>query len=152
MGKNPKDNLLELVNTTYPGLFEQLADVELERVIFEESGWRGRELLSHMAAWNLVVATALEHFSRGEEYLLPDFEEDEFNQRTALDHKDLPVDEVMAHWKHSVEEMTRSIEKIPAEKFPGELLYPWGGDRGDITQLVKFFIEHDQEHIAEILK
>ena len=152
MGKNLKDNLLELLDTTYPGLYGQLKDVDLERVIFEESGWRGRELLSHMAAWNLVVATALEYFSRGEEYLLPEFEEDEFNQRTALEHTDLPVEEVMAHWKHSVAELIAAIEKIPADKFPGELLYPWGGERGDITRLVRYFIEHDQEHVAEILK
>ena len=152
MGKNPKQNLLDLISTTYPGLFEQLESVDLERVIYEDSGWRGRELLSHMAAWNLVVATTLEHFSRGEDYLIPDLEEDEFNQRTALEHQDLPVDEVIVYWKHSVEEMTFAIEKIPAEKFPGNLLYPWGDERGDIIQLVKYFIEHDEEHVAEILK
>ncbi|HAY83816.1 MAG TPA: hypothetical protein DCY42_02520 [Chloroflexi bacterium] len=152
MGKNPKENLLDLISTTYPGLFEQLEGVELERVVFEESGWRGRELLSHMAAWNLVVATTLEHFSRGEDYLIPDLEEDEFNQRTALEHQDLPVDEVKVYWKHSVEELTLAIEKIPAEKFPGDLLYPWGDERGDIIQLVKYFIDHDEEHVAEILK
>jgi hypothetical protein len=56
MWKNPKETLLELIRTTYPGLFEQLGDADLERVIYEESGWRGRELLSHMAAWNRVVA------------------------------------------------------------------------------------------------
>ena len=152
MGKNLKDNLLELIRTTYPGLFEQLEGVDLERVVFEESGWRGRELLSHMAAWNLPVATTREHFSWGENYRIPDFEEDEFNHRTALEHKHLPVEEVLAQWKHSVEELTGAIETIPAEKFPGDLLYPWGGERGDITRLVKYFIEHDQEHVAEILK
>jgi len=87
-----------------------------------------------------------------EDYLIPDLEEDEFNQRTALEHQDLPVDEVIVYWKHSVEEMTFAIEKIPAEKFPGNLLYPWGDERGDIIQLVKYFIEHDEEHVAEILK
>ena len=152
MGKNPKETLLELIRTTYTGLFKQLEGVDLERVIYEESGWRGRELLSHMAAWNRVVATTLAHFSRGQDYLIPDFAEDQFNQRTALEHKDLPVEAVMAHWKHSVEVLTSAIENIPAENFPGDLLYPWGDERGDINQLVKYFIEHDQEHIAEILK
>lgn len=152
MGKNPKETLLELIRTTYPGLFKQLEGVDLERVIYEESGWRGRELLSHMAAWNRVVATTLAHFSQGKEYLIPDFAEDQFNQRTALEHKDLPVEEVVLHWKDSVEKLTSAIEKIPAEKFPGDLLYPWGGERGEIIQLVNYFIEHDQEHIAEIIK
>jgi len=152
MEKNPKETLLDLIGSTYPGLFEQLGGADLERVIYEESGWRGRELLSHMAAWNLAVATTLAHFSRGEEYLIPDFEEDQFNQRTALAHKELPVEAVMAHWKGSVEELTSAIEKIPAEKFPGDLLYPWGDERGEISQLVGYFIEHDQEHVAEILK
>ena len=151
MGKNPKETLLELIRTTYRGLFKQLEEADLERVIYEESGWRGRELLSHMAAWNRVVATSLEHFSRGEEYLIPDFAEDQFNQHTALEHKDLPVEEILVHWKDSVEEMTSAIERIPAEKFPGDLLYPWGDERGDIIQLVNYFIEHDQEHVAEIL-
>ena len=152
MGKNPKETLLELIRTTYTGLFKQLEGVDLERVIYEESGWRGRELLSHMAAWNRVVAMSLELFSQGKEYLIPDFAEDQFNQRTALEHKDLPVEEVVLHWKDSVEKLTSAIEKIPAEKFPGDLLYPWGGERGEIIQLVNYFIEHDQEHIAEIIK
>ena len=152
MGKNPKETLLELIHLTYPGLFDQLGEADLERVIYEESGWRGRELLSHMAAWNRVVATTLAHFSRGEEYLIPDFAEDQFNQRTALEHQDLPVEAVKAYWKHSVEELTFAIEKIPVENFPGDLLYPWGDERGDINQLVKYFIEHDKEHVAEILK
>ena len=152
MWKNPKETLLELIRTTYPGLFEQLGDADLERVIYEESGWRGRELLSHMAAWNRVVATSLELFSQGEEYLIPDFAEDQFNQRSALEHKDLPVEEIMLLWKDSVDELTIAIERLPAEYFPGDLLYPWGGERGEIIQLVNYFIEHDQEHIAEILK
>ena len=152
MGKNPKETLLDLIRTTYPGLFEQLEVADLERVIYEETGWRGRELLSHMAAWNLVVALSLEYFSRGEEYLIPDFAEDQFNQRTAVEHKDLPLDEVMGHWKRSVEELISALERIPTEKFPGNLLYPWGDERGDIIQLVKYFIEHDQEHVAEILQ
>lgn len=36
--------------------------------------------------------------------------------------------------------------------FPGDLLYPWGGERGTIAQLVEFLIDHDAEHRDEIVK
>ena len=151
MGKNLKQDLLETISQTYPPLFERLEDIDLERVIYPESGWRGRELLSHMAAWNLAVVTALDHFLEGKDYLIPDFEEDQFNQRTAVEHQDLPADEVRAFWKHSIVKVTFAIEKIPEELFPGELLYPWGEERGSIPHLVSYFIEHDVDHIQEIV-
>lgn len=152
MGKDLKDELLNALSESYPPMFAQLEGVDLERVLFADSGWRGRELLSHMAAWNLAVAAALEHFLEGKEYLIPDFEEDKFNQRTAVEYPDLAASELVAKWKHSVVEMTFAIEAIPPERFPGELVYPWGDERGDIPTLVHYFIEHDQEHLAEIRK
>jgi hypothetical protein len=32
------------------------------------------------------------------------------------------------------------------------MLYPWGDERGDISLLVHYMVEHDEEHLGEILK
>jgi hypothetical protein len=150
METNEKEQLLNTLNEVYPLLYDRLEGLDLETVVFEDSGWRGRELLSHMAAWNREVASSLEHFVKGEEYLISEFDEDEFNQRTAAEHQELPAAEIVELWKRSTAEITAAVEKLDAESFPGDLLYPWGDEWGDITGLVKYFLEHDEEHIEEI--
>ena len=40
----------------------------------------------------------------------------------------------------------------PPDQFPGDLLYPWGDERGSIAELVEFIVEHDAEHRDEIVK
>ncbi len=39
-----------------------------------------------------------------------------------------------------------ALKELSEDKFPGDLVYPWGGERGDIVKLVEYFIEHDIEH------
>jgi hypothetical protein len=41
---------------------------------------------------------------------------------------------------------------MPLDLFPGDLLYPWGDDRGSIADLVEFVTGHNTEHRDEILQ
>ncbi len=41
---------------------------------------------------------------------------------------------------------------MPSAQYPGDLLYPWGDERGSIAQLVELIVEHDAEHRDEIVK
>ena len=46
----------------------------------------------------------------------------------------------------------KAIEDIPDEFFPGDLVFPWGNESGDIHKLVDYMIEHGIEHRDEIGK
>lgn len=152
MGKAVKQKLLDLLNNTYPSLYNKFVDFDLETVLHQDSGWRGREILSHMGAWNHEVVKTLKGILDKEEYLIPDYDEDEFNHKQVEEQKNLTTASIFENWKHSVKEMILAVENISDDSFPGDFLYPWGDERGDIFGFVKYFIDHDIEHIEEIEK
>ncbi len=39
---------------------------------------------------------------------------------------------------------------MPIERFPGDMLYPWGEERGDIATLIEYMTDHVIEHQEEI--
>ena len=45
-----------------------------------------------------------------------------------------------------------AVQEITFDKFPGDLLYPWGDERGSIAQLVEYMAEHDIEHRDDIVE
>ena len=44
------------------------------------------------------------------------------------------------------------MEAIPDDLFPGDLLYPWGDERGTIADLVVYMTDHAIEHRDEIVR
>jgi hypothetical protein len=44
------------------------------------------------------------------------------------------------------------VNDFPVEQWSGDLLYPWGDERGSISTLVEYMMEHDLEHRDEIVK
>ena len=54
-------------------------------------------------------------------------------------------------YEKAYDEFWVAIVDIPSDRFSGELLYPWGDEKGSITKLIEYFIEHAIEHRDEIL-
>ena len=57
---------------------------------------------------------------------------------------------MLEEWEKAREVFVESVMVIPPELYPGDLLYPWGDERGTVALLVDYMIEHDGEHQAEI--
>ena len=58
----------------------------------------------------------------------------------------------MTEWEQAHDELKQAVQEIPVDRFPGDMLYPWGEERGSIATLVDYMIEHDVEHRDEISK
>jgi hypothetical protein len=69
-----------------------------------------------------------------------------------LGQQELTSDQVFENWVQAREEFKAALMELPVEQFPGDLLYPWGDERGTIAHLVEMMAEHDVEHRAEIVK
>ncbi len=149
-GEELKQDLLNLIRETHSALLTTIDKTDLEIIIHKDSGWRAREMLSHIGAWDRELVHTLREFNEGNEYLTPDFDEDAFNGQAALAQKNMSTGEIVEDWKDAREELFKALEMIPAEKFPGELLFPWGDERGSIYELIKYFCDHDLEHKEEI--
>jgi hypothetical protein len=88
----------------------------------------------------------------GSKYTIPDFEEDVFNQQSVRELHLLTDNEILKLWEQTHEELKGAIHDIAPDQFPGDLLYPWGDERGTIKYLVEYMIKHEVEHRNEIMK
>ena len=147
-----KRRLIELLNETHSTTREILEGVDLDLVVYKDSGWRIRDILGHIAAWDRQVVNSLSAFRVDQEYALPDHNEAAFNKQDVLSKQDLPKGQILEEWEQAREAFKEAVEEIPVDQFPGDVLYPWGDERGTITYLVEIMIRHDIKHRDEILK
>ncbi len=154
MPSDNKNYLLQRLTETHSAIQSILEGVDLELRVHADTEWRIRDILGHIATWDREISKSLRAFLAGTEYLTPDLddEETEFNQREVTEQRKLSTQQIVAEWDQARADLKTAIRDIPADRFPGDLRYPWGDERGSIARLVEYFIKHDEEHHAEILK
>ena len=151
MTSGDKNYMLDKLTTTQATIQYILAGVDLELTVYADTGWRIRDILGHIATWDWEIVKVLQAFLAGDEYLIPGIQDDEsdFNAEAVAAQRSLSTEQILADWKQSRQDLLAAIDEIPLERFPGDFVYPWGDERGPITRLVEYFIEHDEEHQAE---
>jgi hypothetical protein len=154
MNSGDKDYLLDRLAESHSTLQTLLEGINLELLVYSESDWRIRDILGHIATWDREVTKSLRAFLAEIEYVIPGLygDETEFNEQAVIEQRELSTQQIIAEWEQAREDFKAAINEIPTERFPGDLLYPWGDERGSIAQLVEYMIEHDEEHRDEIVK
>jgi len=154
MSEKDKKHLLELLAETHLVLRAKLNEVDLEMPVHNDSGWRVRDIIGHIATWDQETARSINASRAGSEYLIPDLDDTEgdFNDKAVLKQKKLSHQQILNEWEQAYDELMRSVEELPIELFSEVMLYPWGGERGSIAKLVKYMVKHTVEHRNEILK
>ena len=154
MSTKDKKNLLDKLTEAHLATLVVLEKTNLEMPIYEDSGWRVRDILGHIATWNQQTAISINAYRAGEEYLIPDLDEEEadFNGRAVEEQKKLSSQQLLSEWEEAYNELKKAVQDMPADRFPGDMLYPWGDERGSIVDLVEYMIEHCDEHRDEIIK
>ena len=142
--------LLDMLDKTHSELRAKIKGVNLEIPVYEEGEWQIRDVIGHIAIWDREVVKSIRAFKEGSEYSIPNFDEDVYNDQAALEMRELTAEGVFNEWEQSREDFKAAIGELSAEQLTGEMLYPWGDERGDITLLVKYMCEHDEEHRDEI--
>jgi len=154
MSAKDKQNLLDKLDETHLATQATLNEVDLEKLVFSDSGWRIRDIVGHIATWDQEVAKSLRTYQEGSEYLIPNLDEEEvdYNQRAVEKQQELSNQQILAEWEQAFAELRKAVQDMPVDRFPGDMLYPWGDERGSIATLVEFIIEHAIEHQEEIIK
>lgn len=147
-----KQRLLELLTQTHSATRATLEGIDLEIRVYPESGWRIRDIIGHIATWDRQVAKSLRAFRVGDEYAIPDLDETAFNEQDVLRQQELTTQQVFEEWEQAREDFKEAVKEVPSDLFPGDLLYPWGDERGTVAHLVEMMAEHDVEHRDEIVK
>ena len=154
MSTTEKDRLVKMLTDTLLDTKKVLDGIDLELIVYTEGDWRVRDILGHIATWEIESTKSIRAFLEGSEYSIPDLDDEEhdFNQREVNEQRKLSDEDLIKEREAAREELKVVINEIPEEKFAGELLFPWGGETGSIAQLVEFMVEHDEEHRDEIVK
>jgi hypothetical protein len=152
MSVDVKRYLLEKLTEAHSATRAILKGVDLEIRVYTDTDWRIRDILGHITTWDREVTKSLRAFLAGTEHVIPDLDEDKFNQQSVLEQRQLSTQQIQAEWEQARDDFKEAIREIPSEQFSGDLLYPWGDERGSIAQLIEYMIEHDDEHRDEIVK
>jgi hypothetical protein len=159
MTDKDKSYLIDSLKETHADLRAIVTAADLEMPVYadddEGASWRIRDILGHIATWDLETAKSLRAYRAGGVYLTPDFDEHEehdFNQQAIAEQRKSSTQELMVEWERAREEFKEAVQDIPDDQFPGDLLYPWGDERGTIAYLVEYMVEHTVEHRNEIAK
>ena len=67
-----------------------------------------------------------------------------------MEQRELTTQQIFAEWEQAHEELKVTIQDMPLDKFPGDLLYPWGDELGSIAHVVEYMIEHRYEIVKAI--
>ena len=154
MSVGDNDDLLEKLIENRSATRALLEDVDPEMRVYTDPEWRIREILGHIATWDRQVAKSLRAFRAGSDYFIPDIEEDEsdFNEQAVLEQRTFSTQQIFMEWEQARDDLREAVREIPSGQFPGDLLYPWGGERGSIAKLIDYMIDHEDEHRDEIEK
>ena len=152
MSSDEKKRLLERMTATHADIQTHLEGADLELRIYSDTDWRIRDILGHIATWDREVTKSLQAFMVGAEYSIPGMTGDEtvFNEQAVAEQRKLSSQQILTEWDQAREDFKAALRDIPADRFPGDVLFTWGDERGSIPRLVEYMIEHDEEHGAEI--
>jgi len=152
MTAGDKERLLDLLANAHSILRSTLEGIDPELRVHIDTGWQIRDIIGHIATWDREAAKSIRAFQAGTEYSIPDLDEDVFNQQAASAQRELPIQRLFTELEHARDDFKAAVQEIPPDQFPGELLYPWGDERGSIAHLVEYMVEHDAGHRDEIEK
>lgn len=149
-----KEKILKRLSNSHTELEQSLIGLDLELLIHLDTGWRIRDILGHIATWDRVLIHAIETFLEGSEYVIPGMigDETDFNVQKVIEQKNLSTPEILKEWNQSRIDFIAAIQQIPPDKFFDELAFPWGDERGSVSLMIEYMIEHNGEHQEEILK
>lgn len=154
MSENNKKHLLEILAEIHLATQATLKEVDLETPVYTESGWRIREIIGHIATWNQQVAISINTYREGSEYVILDLDETEtdYNEKAVVAQQNLSTQQILAEWEQAYDEFKNAVQGMPADRFPGDMMFPWGDERGSIAKLVEYMVDHEVEHRDEIIK
>jgi hypothetical protein len=115
-------------------------------------GWRIKEVLGHITAWEIVIDKALLAYQAGDPpYFLHEQDFDEFNREAVEYRANWSLEQVIREWKDARVNLIKTIQKLKEEDLPVEIVLPWGSER-TIYELIEIIDEHESEHIDDIKK
>ena len=142
--------LVETLEASLRDALGALEGIDPERVIYADSGWKVRDLIAHVAAWESEMYRSLATFHQGGSYAIPDYNLEQFNWAVYEARKDWSYSQSVEALKKAREQVKSIAMAMTDRLFSAPLLYPWH-DRGEVAYLFNQILWHQNEHMGHIL-
>lgn len=145
-----KAELLRLLDANHAESLALLATLDPETVIYEESGWRVKDIVSHLATWDAETLRSFHALRRGSAYSIPDYvDADDYNAFVAHVRMDEPMERILADWESTRQWMKIIFNAMREDEFDTEMTYP-SGRQGTARALAGEVVDHEVEHMGHI--
>jgi hypothetical protein len=146
--EDEKQSVIERIDRVRDRLKAVIDGVDPDALIHQESGWRLRDVLAHIVAWqHEAIAAGKAHISGQPELPIPNM--DRFNQEAYEAWKGRDYQEIYAAWLAVYEELKEIVQRAPADRWNVEFTNSWSF-RGTLAQHIQSILAHDIEHREEI--
>jgi len=117
--------------------------------------WTVKDIIAHLASFEWMLVEALDNLVHEDAPMptLNRFGEDPaaFNDVEVEKRRDNNVDEVLTEYKNAYEAVMALAERVPAEAWTQDGVFPWYGDAYDLDDFIAYsFYGHKREHCAQI--
>ena len=143
-----KQSLIDAIDHVRNRLRTLIEGVDPDLVIHPASGWRLRDVLAHIVAWEREAVAAGKAHSEGKPEI-PRQDISRFNQEAYEAWKEVDPQEVKTAHRAVYDELIDVVQRAPAERWGVKFVNSWSA-RATLDQHVRGILSHDAEHIAEI--
>lgn len=145
-----KTELLRQFEDTHAAMLDTLRQLDPERVIYEDTGWRVKDIVAHIATWDAETLRSLHAFRRGGAYSIPNFYgTDDFNNFAARARYMEPFEQILSEWEATRNWMLILLRALTPEELTAEMTYP-SGKTGLVGDLVQEIPDHEAEHLKPL--
>jgi hypothetical protein len=148
-----KEYLINRLTETHYENQKTIERIDLDIRVYNDPEWRVRDIIGHIATWDREMIKKLKAFMDGKELIIPGITEDEsdFIKIVVEEQRKFSIHQILEEWNLARKNLLDVIQDIPDDRFPGDIVFPWGDEHGSIRKLLDYIIEHDEEHREELL-
>ena len=145
-----KENLSQLLANCRVETEAVLMGADPKQVIYADGGWRVKDIIAHLTAWEREVMTSIRAYSDGAIYTITNYTTaDAYNEVVFRRDYDLPfqqlqMDSVVIHAG-----FISAVRAIPNELWEGQITCPWNLPSA-IDGLIRFMVNHEINHRHDI--
>ncbi len=145
-----KAEILRQLEANHARTLALLKQVDPTAVIYEETGWRVKDIVAHVATWDAESLRSFHALRRGTDYRIPNYvDEDDFNGYAAHARMDETMDYILADWEATRRWMKIIFNSMREDEFDAEMTHP-SGKRGTARALAEDILSHEVLHMDHI--
>jgi hypothetical protein len=145
-----KSELLRALDETHDRTLEILRDADPLQVVYEESGWRVKDVVAHIVTWETESLRSFHAFRRGGAYSIRNFiDEDDFNGFAAASRMEEPMPQIMEDWSATRSWLKMILNAMSEDELSTEMTHP-SGSIGTARALAQDVAEHEAEHAGHL--